>query len=305
MARSPYEVLGVSRSADEAEVTKAYRKLAKQYHPDLHPGDKKAEERFKEISAAHEILGDKDKRARFDRGELDEQGRERGFPGAGGPFRGGPRRGPRGARYETRTGTGGPGGFAFEDIVSELFGGQRGAAGRGAGTASLAGEDLRLAIEVDFLDAARGGVKRVALPNGQTLDLNIPAGTDTGTTLRLKGKGMPGFDGGPTGDAYVEVKVREDGRFKRQGLDVVIEQSVPLETAVLGGKVRVATIEGEVSLSVPAGTSSGRQLRLRGKGLRDPKGSKTGDQLVRILVEVPARDSELEAWARKRAAVSA
>ena len=306
MARSPYDTLGVSRTATEAEIASAYRKLAKQNHPDLNPGDKKAEDRFKAISSAYDILGDKEKRARYDRGELDEQGRERGFAGAGyGGGRGGSRRGPQGARYEFRTGPSGAGGFAFDDIISELFGGQRGGGSRGFSPGSVSGDDTRLSIEIDFLDAARGGVKRVALPSGEALDINIPAGIESGKTLRLKGKGAPSPAGGQPGDALVEVRVREDARFRRDGLDITVDQNVPLETAILGGKVRVPTIEGEVSLSIPPGSSSGRLLRLRGKGIRDAKGSKAGDQIVRLLVDVPSEDPGLEAWARKRVAISA
>jgi DnaJ-class molecular chaperone len=310
MARSLYDRLGVGRSASDAEITKAYRKLAKECHPDLKPGDKKAEERFKEISAAYDILGDKDKRARYDRGEIDEEGREKVFAGGFSGF--GRQQGSGGTRYEFKTGGPGSGGaFGFEDILSELFGGR--AAGGGAGRQGRAGsfsagaaggEDQRFALDVEFLEAANGAVKRVSLPDGSTLDVTIPAGVESGAVLRLRGKGRPGPTG-EAGDALVEIQVRPHDHFTRQGLDILCDQPVPLETAVLGGKVRVQTISGEVSVTVPKGSSSGSTLRLRGKGIRDAKTDKRGDQLVRLMVQVPAHDGDLEAWARRRGKVAA
>ncbi|MCS6778475.1 MAG: J domain-containing protein [Geminicoccaceae bacterium] len=309
MSRSLYDELGVSRTASEEEIAKAFRRLAKTCHPDLHPGDKKAEEKFKRISAAYEILSDKTKRARYDRGEIDEQGRERAF--AQGGFH--PGAGAGGARFEF----GGPGGINFEEILGDLFGGARRRAGRGGpfaggfagagpfagGFAGGTGEDVKVTTEVDFLTAARGGTRRVVLPDGSAVDLTIPAGTSEGTVLRLKGKGQPG-PAGP-GDALVEVKVAPHPLFRREGLDVVIDQLVPLAVAVKGGKVRVPTLDGEVALTVPPRTSSGKMLRLKGKGIKDPRTGRQGDQLVRVLIELPMERELLELierWAEHRAA---
>lgn len=296
MSRSLYDELGVARTASEEEVTRAFRKLAKSCHPDLHPGDKKAEEKFKRISAAYEILSDKTKRARYDRGEIDEQGRERAF--AGGGFH------PGAGAGETRFEFGGPGGINFEDILGDLFGGRRraGRAGgsfRGAGsfaggfTSGVGGgEDVRITTEVDFLTAARGGTRRVSLPDGSTVDVTIPPGSGDGTVLRLKGKGRVGLGG--AGDALIEIKVAPHPVFRREGRDILVDQVVPLATAVRGGKVRVPTLDGEVALTVPRHTSSGRMLRLKGKGVRDPRTGEQGDQLVRVLIELPKERELLE-----------
>jgi DnaJ-class molecular chaperone len=307
MSRSLYDELGVAKGASEEEITRAFRKLAKTCHPDLHPGDKKAEEKFKRISAAYEILSDKTKRARYDRGEIDEQGRERAF--AGGGFH--PGAGAGGTRFEF----GGTGGFNFEEILGDLFGTRRRsgraggpfaggpfAGGFAGGFGGGTGEDVKVTIEVDFLTAARGGTRRVILPDGSAVDVTIPAGTNDGTVLRLKGKGQPG-PAGP-GDALVEVKVAPHPQFERKGLDVVVDQPVPLATAVKGGKIRVPTLDGEVALSVPPRTSSGTMLRLKGKGIKDARTGRQGDQLVRVLIELP-KERELleliERWAEHRA----
>lgn len=297
MSRSLYDELGVAKGASEEDITRAFRKLAKSCHPDLHPGDKKAEERFKRISAAYEILSDKAKRARYDRGEIDEQGRERAF--AGGGFH--PGAGTGGTRFEF----GGPGGINFEEILSDLFGGGRksGRAGFTSGfTAAPTGEDIRLQLEVSLVEAARGAVRRIQLPDGSTLDLTIPAGTTDGQVLRLKGKGRVGLGG--AGDALIEIKVAPHPVFRREGLDILVDQPVPLAVAVRGGKVRVPTLDGEVALTVPRHTSSGRMLRLKGKGVRDPRTGEQGDQLVRVLIELP-KERELleliERWAERQA----
>lgn len=305
MSKSLYSILGVTKSASDAEIQKAYRKLAKQYHPDVNPGDRKAEERFKQISAAYEILSDKDKRARYDRGEIDEQGNEKGFAQGFRP-RGGarPGAGPGGFSFSWGRGPGAAGGGDIDDILSELFGAARAGGPGGPGGMAFRGEDLRAQLTVDFLDAARGAKRRVLLPDGRSLEVSIPAGIESGTTLRLKGQGHPGMGGGPAGDALIEVSVADHPQFTRKGLDVVLDQPVPLATAVLGGKIRVPTIDGEVAVTVPKGSSSGRTLRLRGKGIRDAAG-RQGDQLVRLLITLPeGGDAELEAvvreWARRR-----
>lgn len=306
MSENLYKVLGVAKTVGEDELRSAYRKLAKQYHPDANPGDKSAEERFKRISGAYDILSDKDKRARYDRGEIDEQGNERGFTP---PPRGGRSRGQR-EHYQWRSDPQAGAGFGdIDEILSEMFGGgggaggARGRGGRNGGFAAR-GEDIRGQITVDFLDAARGAKQRVSFSDGRTLDVTIPAGLESGQILRLKGQGEPGIGNGPAGDALVEVNVREHPQFKRNGLDVEIDQPVPLAVAVLGGKVRVPTVDGEVSLRIPKSTSSGRVMRLKGKGIRDA-GGRQGDQMVRVMIALPeGGDAELEAivreWARRR-----
>lgn len=307
MSKPLYTVLGVPRTASEAEIAKAYRKLAKTCHPDLHPGDRKAEERFKRISGAYDILGDKDKRARYDRGEIDEQGKERGFnPGAYWQQRQGM---PGGGRHEQRMHTGRAGAaFSFDDILSDLFGGGARRGQRRGPTGPAAGEDLRLTLSLDFLEAARGGSRRVTLPTGSTIDVTVPAGIESGAVLRLRGKGQRGP--GRPGDALVEVTVLPHPRFSRKGADIQIDQPVPLATAVLGGKVRVPTIDGVVSLSIPKGSTSGRTLRLKGKGISDAKTGAVGDQLVRLMIELPdPADAELvralESWAKARSPAAA
>jgi DnaJ-class molecular chaperone len=302
MSESLYSILGVGRGASEAEIQKAYRKLAKRWHPDVNPGDKAAEERFKRATAAYEILSDKDKRARYDRGEIDEQGNERGFAFRRG---GGPRpgAGPGGFHFKWSGpgagGAGGAGGFGdIDDILAGMFG--MGGRGGPRGAAGTRGEDARAQLTVDFVDAARGARRRVTLSNGRSLEVTIPAGLESGQTLRLKGQG----GGGAAGDLLIEVTVAEHPLFTRKGLDIHLDQAVPLAKAVLGGKVRVPTLDGEVSLTIPGGSSAGRTLRLKGKGIRGAAG-RQGDQLVRLLITLPdGGDAELEAllrdWARRR-----
>ncbi len=298
MAESLYDILGVPRTASDAEIRAAYRRLAKKYHPDFNAGDGAAERMFKRVSAAYEILGDRERRARYDRGEIDEEGRDR-VPG-GGFWR------------EAATGAAGfrPGGDfgGFEEIISELFGrgrqrrGQRGF-GFGSGFRDAGGE-VRVRLSLDFVEAVHGGRKPVVTPDGRHLEVNIPPGVENGQILRVKGGGVAGLGGRP-GDLRIEVEVREHPRFRRHGRDIHLDQPVPLEIAVLGGKLRVPTVDGEVQLTIPRGSSSGRVLRLRGKGVPDRAGGR-GDQLVRLLVTLPERiDPELEAairhWAERRA----
>jgi DnaJ-class molecular chaperone len=290
LSEDPYKVLGVARDASQEAIRKAYRKLAKEAHPDLNPGDKKAEERFKAISAAYDIVGDADKRARFDRGEIDASGAERPpqqdfyrqYADADGGF-----------RYQSSAG------FEdfsdFSDLFSDMF--QRGGRGGARGPRQMKGQDLRYQLPVDFLDAVNGAKRRVTMPDGKTLDIAIPAGTRSGQTLRLKGKGVPGVNGGPDGDALVEVQVGSHPVFEREGDDIVVELPISIDEAVLGGKVPVPTITGKVSLSIPKGASSGQTLRLRGKGVPAGKNRPAGDQRVKLkIVMPPGIDSDLETF---------
>ena len=297
MAKDPYSVLGVKRDATDSEIQKAFRRLAKKSHPDLFPGDKKAEDRFKELNAANDILGDPAKRARFDRGEIDAGGAEvRQNPFA------------RGGRGHTGGGPGaGPaGGFPFEDL-SDLFGGMFRGGGPGGpggfGGGSRGGpappEDTRFKLEVDFADAATGAKRRVTMPDGKSLDVAIPAGISDGQTIRLKGQGTVG------GDAMVEIKIKPDPVFKREGRDIHVELPISLGEGVMGGKVDVPTVHGPVAVTVPKGANSGTRLRLKGKGVAATKREPAGDQYVTLKVVLPKTpDPELEefvkAWSTKK-----
>ncbi len=282
MADDPYSVLGVSKSASDDDIRRAFRKLAKASHPDLHPGDAAAAERFKKVTAAYEIVGDEERRRAFDRGEIDAAGEpRRGFQGA---YPGGHAGGPRGAggRFED---------FGFGDIFSDIFNDVRngGGAGGGARAGSFArrGQDVRYTLEVDFLEAARGAKKRVTMPEGGVLDLSVPVGVTDGQVLRLRGKGGAGLAGGAQGDALVEIKVRPSVDFKRTGSDVTSEVPITLDEAVLGGKIEVQTIDGRVTLTVPKGTSSGRVFRLKGRGIAAAGGGAAGDHLVTVRIVLP------------------
>jgi len=285
----PYKILGVSKSASAEEIKAAYRKLAKKLHPDLNPGDADVEHRFKEVSQAYGIVGDAEKRKRFDRGEIDAMGQETAAAGAGQGFYrnyAGGREGAKYTHYEY-----GPE-VDIQDIFSDLFG-QR-AARRGA--------DVSYAIKVDFLEAVLGAKKRIRLADGKTLDLNLKPGTEDGQTLRLKGKGQPGANQGPAGDALVRVEVAPHRFFVRRGRDIHLELPISLKEAVLGASVKVPTIHGKVSLKVPAGANSGRTLRLRGKGVAAGAGKTAGDQLVKLTVMLPdppdpALTDFVEGWA--------
>jgi DnaJ-class molecular chaperone len=277
----PYVVLGVSKSASAEEIRKVYRKLAKELHPDVRPNDKAAEERFKRVSAAFQLLSDDAKRARYDRGEIDAEGNERqafhpgaGFGGFAGGARGRPGRSPD----------------MFEDIFDGLF--SRGGS-RAAGPQK--GEDVRYRMEVDFLDAVNGGRRRVAMSDGRSLDLTIPPGLVSGQTLRLKGQGHAGLSGGPAGDALVEVTVGAHPVFRREGEDIRMDVRISLAEAVEGGKVQVTTPSGLVALNIPAGSNSGDMMRLRGKGVQTRP--QPGDLLVRLMIVLPeGGDADLKAF---------
>jgi len=314
----PYAVLGVARGADADEIKRAYRRLARTMHPDVNANDPKAEERFKALNAAYDILGDADKRARFDRGEIDADGNERpfGFGRGGAGGRGG--FGGFGSG-RTRSGAGGPGadgGFhfrfedmfkgaeSFEDIFARAQSAKRrgaagAGAGAGAGAAPMKGADAHYRLSVSFQEAAQGATRRIALANGKTLDVRVPPGTESGAVLRLRGQGGPGRHGGEAGDARVEVHVRPHPVFRRDGHDVIAEVPVSLREAVLGAKITVPTIDGRVAVTVPEGANTDTTLRLRGKGMARPDGGR-GDQRVRlrVVLEDPA-DEALRAFVRK------
>jgi DnaJ-class molecular chaperone len=292
MADDLYSVLGVAKSASAEDIAKAYRKLAKKLHPDLNPGDKKAEEKFKQVTAAYDILGDEKKRRRYDLGEIDASGQERPQQRYYREYAGGE----DGARYRSTAGYEDLG--AFSDLFGDLFGRGAGAGARGERFA-MRGGDAQYRLEIDFLEAVNGAKKRITLPDGGTLDVTIPAGVEEGQVMRLKGKGMPGIGGGPTGDALVEIMVRPHPVFKREGDDIVVEVPISFDEAVLGGKVEVPTITGSVMATIPPASNSGKTLRLKGRGIKG-KGGKHGDELVKLAVMMPERiDEELKAFAEE------
>ncbi|WP_445681611.1 DnaJ C-terminal domain-containing protein [Radicibacter daui] len=300
--RDPYQLLGVSRDASADDIKKAYRKLAKQYHPDLNPGDSVVEQRFKEVTAAYDLLSDADKRARFDRGEIDASGQERGFRSS--------------SRRRNNTSAGaseGFGGFSAEDIFKDLFGdedGPFGGAARGAGAGAggrrgptSRGADVAYSITVSFIEAARGAKRRLELTTGRTIEVSIQPGTTDGQKLRLKGQGTSGFGGGGAGDAIVEVHVEPHAFFERRGNDIHVTVPVTLQEAVLGNSIEVPTIDGKVSLRIPRGSNTGTKLRLKGKGVEDATSHQRGDQYVSLTVVLPQTvDDELaqfvEKWAK-------
>lgn len=294
MANELYDALGVPKTASAEEIRKAYRALAKKYHPDLNPGDKTAEENFKKVQAANAILSDAEKRRQYDAGEIDEHGNEvqrryyREYASAGGDH-----------PYQSTAG--------FEDlgdIFADLF------RGRGAGRENvnirMRGGDVRYSMEVTFMEAMTGAKKRVAMPDGKSLDITIPPGLHDGQILRLRGQGMPGMGGAEAGDAYVEVHIGPHPDFHRHGNNIHVELPIALHEAVLGAKVRVPTITGAVTMTVPAASNTGDTLRLKGKGVPASGGRAAGDQVVTLKVRLPeAPDDDLksflEKWAKDHA----
>ena len=288
MAADPYTTLGVNKGATQDEIQKAYRRLAKKLHPDLNPGNKVAEEKFKEVSAAYDLVGDPDKRARFDRGEIDASGAERprqqqyyrDFADQGGW-----------SAYTSNSGFADFGDYAgAEDILSEIFG-REGRAGR-----RRRGQDVRYHLELSFLDAVNGGKQSIILPDGSTLDVNIPPGTRDGQILRLRGKGRPGVGDGPPGDALIEISVLPHPYFTREGDDIHLDLPISLKEAVLGAKVKVPTPGGTVTVAVPKWSNTGRVLRLKGRGVPRTDGSK-GDEYIKLMLMLPEKpDPKLEAF---------
>jgi DnaJ-class molecular chaperone len=288
MSEDLYATLGVARDASQDAIKRAYRKLAKEMHPDLNP-DKDVAERFKQVTAAYDILSDPAKRGKYDRGEIDASGQERPQYQYYRDFAEDPAAG----RFYAREGVGDA--DSLHDVLEGLFG------GRGERVRMRArGADVSYTLPIDFLDAAKGAKKRVTVGDRHTIDLTIPAGVTDRQTLRLKGQGMPGFEGGPPGDAYVEVHIQPHAYFTRKDNNVHVDLPISLAEAVLGGKVEVPTIDGPVSMNVPRGANTGTTLRLRGKGIVDQKSGQRGDQYVRLQVVLPkTSDPELEELVRR------
>ena len=287
MAVDPYTTLGVKKDATQDEIQKAYRRLAKKLHPDLNPGNKVAEEKFKEVSAAYDLLGDPDKRARFDRGEIDESGTERprqqyyrDFADQDGW-----------SAYTNNSGFSDFGDYAgTEDILSEIFGRQGRTARR------RRGQDVRYHLDLSFLDAVNGGKQSIVLPDGTTLEVNIPPGTRDGQILRLRGKGRPAAGDGQPGDALIEISVKPHPYCTRKGDDIYLDLPISLKEAVLGAKIKVPTPGGAVTVAVPKWSNSGRVLRLRGRGVPRSDGGK-GDEYVTLKLMLPQKpDPKLEAF---------
>ena len=276
MADDPYSVLGVARGASDDEIRRAYRKLAKEFHPDLNPQTRTAAEaKIKTINAAFSILGDAEKRRQFDAGLIDGNGEAR-------------QRAPRAHAGATRGG--GPAGddFGFGDIFSDLFGRGRAGPGGGGVGGGMRGADVRYTLEVEFLEAATGTRKRVTMPDGGALDLVVPEGVTDGQVLRLKGKGGAGPRGVEPGDALVEIKVRAHEHFRRSGDDVLLTVPITIDEAILGGKIEVETISGRVQLTLPKGTSSGRAFRMKGRGVKGGAAATPGDQIVTVSIVLPS-----------------
>jgi DnaJ-class molecular chaperone len=284
----PYAALGLGRTATADDIRRAYRKLAKELHPDVRPGDKQAEERFKRATAGFNLLSDPVTKSRFDRGEIDADGNERMAFGSRGHAR-------QGARASAGAGAGPGAGAEFDlgDIFSDLFGSGMGGGARSYGR--MRGRDIRFTLDIEFIDAINGAKRRVSLAEGRTLDVAIPPGVESGQVLRLKGQGGPGVQGGPPGDALVELNVRPHAIFKREGQDVHMDLNVSLTEAVEGARVQAPTPSGPVALTIPAGANSGMTLRLKGKGVAGQ-----GDQFVRLLVHLPDNlDDELKKFVKK------
>ncbi|XYK82141.1 MAG: DnaJ C-terminal domain-containing protein [Labrenzia sp.] len=316
--RDPYSVLGVAKSASEGDIKKAFRQLAKKYHPDQNKDDPGAQQRFAEVNQAYEIIGDKDKRAQFDRGEIDAEGKQkfqsRGFDG----FSGFEDFGAAGGSRGFRSSGGAAGGGGFDDILNDILGGfggrggARGSAGPGAsGFAGAGGAKARrpspskganadLIAAVSLEDILNSGKAQVTLPSGKTVNVTLPKGVVEGEKIRLKGQGHPGDQGGPAGDALIEVRFKTHKLFDAKGSDLHLDLPITLYEAILGAKIRTPTLTGAVNLTIPENTSSGKTMRLKGKGLPTKNGGH-GDLLVKIQIMLPPHgddelDTLMKAW---------
>lgn len=276
MSDTLYKTLGVNKNAAQSDIKKAYRKLIKKLHPDLNPGDTKVEARFKQVNAANDILGDEEKRRRYDAGEIDDTGAEA----------------PQQQYYRQHAGRGqNPYQNAGDmgDMFSQMFGGRQGGGFR---QQAFKGQDRRYQMSVSFMESATGAKKQVTMADGEVLNVSIPKGIETGKSIRLKGKGDPGANGGPAGDALIQVDVANHSVFTRNELDIEVTLPLTIYEAALGGKIEVPTIKGPVGLSIPAGSSSGKVLRLKGRGIETAR--KKGDQLVSLSIQMPEEmDQEL------------
>ncbi len=296
MAKNLYDILGVSKTATESEIKSQYRKLARKYHPDLNKDDKNAAEKFKEISAAYDILGDKDKRKKYDNNEIDAEGKPTGF-GAGGFGTGGFNSGE--GTYRTYSSTNGFDGAGFdfsslfgEDVFSQFSHGSGfGGAGYSAKRAQK-GQDAAYSLDVEFLDAAKGAEKNIVM-NGKHLNIKIPAGTTSGQVLRLKGQGYAGINGGAAGDALITINIRPHAYFRNEGKNILLDLPVSMKEAVLGAKIIVPTISGKVNVTIPPYSSTGEKLRLKGKGIKTKDGA--GDEIINLVIMAPKiKNAELE-----------
>ncbi len=280
----PYQTLGVAKDASADDIRRAYRSLAKKHHPDLNPGSKTAEARFKDISGANDLLSDPDKRARFDRGEIDAAGDPKPEPAS---YRRYADAG-AGARY----GNADAGGMG--DIFADLF-----AQSNQRNTRPMRGRDAAYTLPVEFKDAITGVQRRITLPDGRSLEVRVPPGMEDGQTLRLRGQGGDGVNGGPAGDALIEVRVTPHPVFRREGDDVHLDLPVTVKEAVLGGRVTVPTVTGSVAMTVPRRSDTGAVLRLRGRGVPAHGDRPAGDQLVTLKLVLPNADDALEALLRE------
>ncbi|WP_422375226.1 DnaJ C-terminal domain-containing protein [Roseibium sp.] len=312
--RDPYSVLGVAKNASESDIKKAFRKLAKKYHPDQNKDDPTAQKRFAEANQAYEIIGDKEKRAQFDRGEIDAEGKQRFHAGGFDGFTGHEDFGAGGRRSYRSSGGGGAGGGSFDDILNDIFGGfgggkaRGGAAGGGFGGAGARakappktkGSNADIVARVSLEDIVNSGKTQVTLPSGKTVNVTLPKGVVEGEKIRLKGQGHPGENGGPSGDAMVEIRLKPHKLFEVKGSDLHLDLPLTLYEAVLGAKVRTPTLSGAVNLTIPANASSGKSMRLKGKGLPTKTGGH-GDLLVKLQIVMPPHgddelDTLMKAW---------
>jgi DnaJ-class molecular chaperone len=287
--KDPYDILGVDRKASDAEIKKAFKQLARKYHPDLHPDDKVSEAMFKDLASAHDLLKDKEKRRRFDAGEIDATGAEQ----------------PQYQYYkdyaDPNRSHAAQDGFAnneeLEEFLAKAFGADR---ADGAYAFRARGQDLRYVLPVPFIDAAKGAINTVNLPDGKTLKVTIPEGAEDRQMLRLRGQGMPGFDGGVPGDAYVELQIVPHPFFKRKDDNIHLEVPVDLKEAALGARIEVPTISGTINVKVPKGSNTGTKLRLKERGIRNRKSKHKGHQYISLKVVLPQNDEpELTEFLKK------